>query len=275
MKTRNYYQPSTASLGKKRRVVRRKIGARFFLKLLILTLLAALLVGGGWLGLRWGYRQLSNSQLSTWQAKRVVVAGVSGELYKKLLALAQPYQNKPFSIQDAVALRQKIIKQYPMLKEVAVKRGLFSRKLTVSVKHRRPLAKFVMPDGSSVKYIDADGTIYTDFQPDLLTPVPVVELKGTVPGKLGTEFVELIERVAELNQPLKFKFLQLDLSLNTVKMYMPDGSIIDFGPAVQLKQKATRAAQIIALTRGKVHTPFTLNFQFFEEGKIFLRKNTR
>jgi hypothetical protein len=51
---------------------------------------------------------------------------------------------------------------------------------------------------------------------------------------------------------------------------MPDGCRIDFGPAQHLKQKAERAAHLMALAREKYTGPFVLNFQFYDEGKVFL-----
>ena len=55
---------------------------------------------------------------------------------------------------------------------------------------------------------------------------------------------------------------------------MPDGSEIDFGKAVNLKKKAARAAQIIARSRGRYDKPYALNFDFFEDGKVFLTQKS-
>ena len=269
MKTRNYYRPSTASLGRKKRVVRRKLGARFFLKFFCLLALLGSVLAGIWLIVPSFFRLVSEAEIPHWRVKKIAVSGVDGELNKKLLLLAQSYQQKPFSVQDAQTLRQDVSRSYPMLKNVSVKRGLLSGRLTLNALHRVPLAKFVLADGK-IKYIDADSTIYEDHQPDLLSPVPVIELKGTVPERLGTEYIELIESALQLKQELKFSVLQLDLTSNTVTMRMPDDSIIDFGSAYHLKQKAARAAQVMALARRKYPAPFRLNFQFFDDGKIFL-----
>lgn len=269
MKTRNYYRPSTVVLRKNKRVARRKSGTRFFLKFFILLALAAGVVWGGWCGISTVYRLAVEARVSDWHVKTVVVEGVSGDLHKKLTALAAPYQHKPFTIQEAVALRRTVIKQYTMLKDVSVKRGLISGKLTLHAVHRTPLAKFVRPDGST-EYIDADSTVYADPHPNVLTPVPSVELEGQVPEKLSTEFIDLVESTLKLNKELNFAFLRMNLTENTVKMYLPDESMIDFGPAEQLKKKAARAAQIVALARQKYKAPFVLNFQFFQNGKVFL-----
>jgi len=272
MKKYDYLRPSALSLGKKKRVVRRKKGSSFFFKFILLILLAGVCAGGFW-AVSKVYRLLTSSQISDWHAKTVSVSGVAGALNKELSALAAPYEGKAFSVKDAAALRAQIIKKYPMLTDVSVSRGLLSGKLSVSAKHREPLAKFVLPD-ESVKYIDRDRTVYADPNPDPLRSVPFVELEGNVPEKLSAEFVDLVESALKLEKELDFEFLRMNLTDNTVKMYMPGGDVIDFGKAVNLKKKAARAAQIIALSRDRFKHPYTINFEFFEDGKVFLTQKS-
>lgn len=226
-------------------------------------------VCGGWLAVSKAYYALVNAQWTDWHAKTVAGEGVSGQLNKELLALVTPLQSKPFSLKDAAALREAVQLRYPMLKNVSVSRGLISGCLTVSAKHRTPIAKFVLPD-DSVRYIDSDSTVYTDPAPDLLTPVPFVELVGNTPEKLSPEFIDLVESTLKLNKQLDFAFLQMNLKDNTVQMHMPDGGVIDFGTAEHLKQKAARAAQILAFSNGRYQHFHRLDFHFFEDGKVFL-----
>ena len=268
MKRYDYYRPSTVSLGKKRRVVRRQKGSSFFLRLVVLVMGLALLVGMG-LAFSKGYRLLTHSSLTNWTPKEVVVTGITGDFYKHILKLAQPYQGKPFTVKDAVALRDTILTKYPMLKNVSVKRGLVKRVLTVAVVRRVPVAKFVMPD-QTLKFIDGDSMIYTDPNPDTLRPVPSIQLEGNIPERLSPELVDLVESTLKLKRDLEFSALQMNLTNNTIKLITPDGCLVDFGQAVDLKAKAIRAAQIMALARDKQQRPFELNFEFFENGKVFL-----
>ena len=108
----------------------------------------------------------------------------------------------------------------------------------------------------------------------MLKPVPFVELVGDVPEKLSPEFIGLVESTLKLNKELDVAFLQMNLKDNTVKMHMPDGCIIDFGQAADLKQKAARAAQIITFARERYTHPLALDFQFFEHGKVFLTQTS-
>ncbi len=269
MKSRNYSRRPTLSLHTKRRPRRRKSIARFFLKLFILLALVAGVLAGGWWCGRKVCQWVAQTHFTQWHAKTIVVDGVTGDLQKALFAQAAPFQNKPFTIQDAVVMRNNILHNYPMLTNVSVKRGLFSGKLTVFAQHRVPLAKFVLPNGKT-RYIDADSTVYDDPHPNLLTVIPSVELLGQVPEKLNGEFMDLVESTLKLNKELNFSLLQMNFDNNTVTMRLPDGNEIDFGAAVALKKKAGRAAQIVALARKKYPGPFRLSFQFFEQGRVFL-----
>ncbi len=272
MRKNDFYRPSSSSLGRKKRVVRRK-GSSFFFKLFLVVVVLGVVGCGGWLALSKGYRLLVHSKLTDWHAKTVEVSGVEGLLNKEIAALAKPYEGKAFSVKDAAALRAAVVKRYPMLKDVSVSRGLLSGTLTVSARHREPIAKFVLPD-ETVRYIDGDSTIYSDPNPNLLSPVPFVELSGPVPEKLGPEFIDLVQSTLKLNKELDFAFLQMNLKENTVKMHMPDGCVIDFGPAVHLKQKASLAAQILAYAHDRYDQVEKLDFHFFEYGKVFLTQKS-
>jgi len=268
MKRCNYYQPSTKYLGKKRRVVRRQGGASFFSRVIILLFLAAAVAGGVFAANR-GYQWIVQAKLTDWKPREVVVTGVSGEFYKNILALSKPHEGQPFSIKDAVALRDRILTAYPMLKSVSVKRGLIKGVLTVTAERRTPVAKFVLPD-KTLKYIDGDSVIYTDPNPDSLQPVPSVELEGEIPDKISPELVDLVESTLKLKRDLDFSSLQMNLTYNTIKLLTPEGCTVDFGQAVNLRNKAMRAAQIMAAARGKYPAPFSLDFRFFENGQVFL-----
>ncbi len=251
-------------------MVRRKRSS-FFFKFFLLAVLAGVVGFGGWLGVSKGYQLLVNSKLTDWHVKTVSAEGSPAPFQSEILSSLRPYEGKPFSVKDAAALRAKLIKRYPMLKEVSVSRGLLSGELRVAAKRREPIAKFVLPD-ESVRYIDEDSTVYPD--PSSSASVPFVELSGPVPEKLSPEFIDLVQSTLKLNKELDFAFLQMDLEKNTVKMHMPDGCVIDFGQAVQLKRKALAAARILAFSHEHYQTLEKLDFTFFKYGKVFLTQKS-
>ena len=265
MRKYGYIRPS-ATLYVRRRTVRKKRPS-FFLKFFLFLFL---IIGIGWcgfVGVRYGYYVIKNAQITDWHVKSVSVSGVSGEIEKEIFTAAAAQEGKPFSFSDAENLQARLAKSYPMLRQISVTRGLLTGKLKISVKPRHAVAQFVLPDHSR-KYIDKDSTVYTDpYGPH---EVPQVSLVGTVPDKLQPSFVEMVQEVLKLKKSLPFESLELNLQENTVAMHLPDESVILFGSAKQLKNKARRAAQIMERVRGKYQQPVTVNFEFFEQGKVFL-----
>ena len=264
MRKYGYNRPS-ATLYKRRRVRSKK--PSFFFKFILLLFVLGGLGWCGFMGVRYGYYIIKDAQLTDWHVKSIVITGVDGAIEKEMRAKAVALQGKPFSFEQAENLCKEFTKTYPMLKHIRVVRGLFSGKLKIVGKKREPVAQFVLPDGSR-HYIDPDSTVYAD--PNGPQNVPLVQLVGEVPEKLQPSFVEMVQSVLKLKKSLPFEALQLDLQGNTVTMRLPDESIIRFGAAKDLKAKAARAAQIMAQARSRYPVPVTLNFEFFEQGKVFL-----
>ncbi len=265
MRKYGYNRPS-ATLYTRRRA-RGKKPSFFFIKFLFLIGLLGGLAWGGWVGGRYAYYLIKDAQITDWHVKSVSVTGVSEKLAKEMLAKTAALEGKPLSFEQAEKLRSEFVKTYPMLRRITVVRGLLSGKLKIAAKPREPVAQFVLPDGQK-KYIDTDSIVYAD--PDATPHVAQVQLVGAVPDKLQDSFVEMVQSVLKLKKSLPFEALQLDLQENTVTMRLPDNSIIHFGPAKELKAKAVRAAQIMDRARAKYEAPVTLNFEFFEQGKVFL-----
>ena len=264
MRKYGYHRPS-ATLYKRRRVRAKK--PSFFFKFLFLLLVLGGLGWCGFVGVRYGYHLIKDAQITDWHVKSVSVSGVSGTIEKEMFAAAAAFEGKPFSFNQAEALRKEFIKTYPMLKHISVVRGLLSGKLKISAKQREPVAQFVLPDGSQ-QYIDTDNVIYTDSNGP--QHIQRVQLVGNIPEKLQPPFVEMVQSLLKLKKSLPFEMLQLNLQDNTVMMHLPDNSMIRFGAAKNLKAKVARAAQIMDQARAKYKEPVTLNFEFFEQGKVFL-----
>ncbi len=270
MKKYDYYRPSASSLGRKKKV--RRTSTVTFLKPFVFFLLFVGLCFAAYVGASKAYAAFSASRLGKWQPEEAVISGVEGVLAKELQQAADKKIKKPFSVSDSVSFQAELAKAYPQLQHVAVKRGLLSGKLKVNVSRREPVAKFLLPNGN-IRFIDSDSTVYTDPYPDPLAEVPFVELEGNIPQKLGGEFVDLVQSALKLKDQLDFAFLRFNTDKDTVRLYLPDESVIDFGPAQNLRAKARRAAQIEALAdKQGLGRPHELNFAYFDDGKVFLRQ---
>lgn len=250
----------------------RKKASFSFLKPLSFFIIFVLMCFAAYVGVSRAYDAFSSSRAGKWTPKEVQIHGAEGGLSKQLRSDAEMKLNAPFSLQDAVALRKFLAQKYPQLGDVSVRRGLFSGALKISVKRRQPVAKFILP-GGAVRYIDDEGNVYPDPTPDPQLSVPFVELEGNVPENLGGEFVDLVQSALKLKAQLDFAFLRFNTDADTVRMYLPDGCVILFGPAKNLRQKARRAAQIEELAaKGHYPRPHELDFTYFDDGKVFLRQ---
>ncbi len=269
MRKYDYYRPAAGSLGRKKKI--RKQASLSFLKSIVFFFIFIGLCFAAYVGISKTYQAFSASRLGNWKPTSVAVSGAEGDLARQIQKEANSFIGKEFAISHAVSLQSRLIKKYPQLRQVSVKRGLLSGKLKITLHRREPVAKFVLPD-QSVRFIDQDSTIYADPNPDSRFVVPYVELEGTVPEKLGTEFVDLVESSLKLKDQLDFAFLHFSPSSDTVRMHMPDGCVINFGQAKKLRQKARRAAQIEEIAKEGYPHPHELDFSYFDDGKVFLRQ---
>ncbi len=272
MRKYGYKRPTATLLVRRPRPVRRYKRPSLFFKFLTRFFLLLVIGGGAFFALRYGWQVFSRAQITNWQVKKVVIAGVNAQQTQEISALAAPFEGKPFSSTQANQLRGEIVKQYPMLKNVSVSRGLLSGKLKISARPREPMARLVLPTGSPL-YLDKDNFVYAD--PAGPQAILQVKLLGEVPEQLPATFVEQIQHVLRLKKELPFEALELDTTANTVTLRLPDKSIIRFGPAQDLKAKAARAVQIRNIADGKYAASFTLDFTFFDYGKVFLTQNAR
>ena len=270
MRKYGYQRPSATLMVTRKRSARRQKPSFFFRFFCFLFIIICIGWGAFW-GVRYVYRTVQNAQLTDWHVKSVSLSGLSGQREKEIFALATSYEGKPFTSLDADKLRSQLVKQYPMLTHISVSRGLLSGKLKIAAQPRRPVVQFLLPDHSH-RYVDEDSVVYAD--PQEVQNILRVDLIGEVPDKLQPSFVELVQTVLKLKSSLAFESLQFNVDENTVTMRLPDRSLIRFGQAQHLKQKAQRACEIMKIAREKYKMPVTLNFAFFEKGKVFLTQTT-
>ena len=260
------YQRSSATLMVRKRSTRRKKPFSLF-KFLSFFLILTIGVGGIWMGGRYVYYAIKNARITDWHVKSVAISGISGSREKEIFNRITVLKGKPFSMADADRLQKELITKYPMLTKISVSRGLFDGKLKVSARQRQPVAQFILSDDVH-KYVDADSVVYDDSQET--REVLRVKLIGEAPSRLDASFVDLVQELLKLKKTLPFESLEFNVLANTVTLSLPDQSEIHFASPVHLKEKVRRAAQIMMLARGKHALPATLDFTFFEEGKVFL-----
>lgn len=259
-------RPRATLYVRKRRPVRSKEPSfffRFLFRLACIVLLGAGLFFGG----RFVWRAFEQAQFTDWHVKTVSVSGVSPSIEQEMQKTTAPLLNQPFSNAEATRLEHQFAKQFPMLKDVSVWRGFFSGRLKISARARKPAARFVLPD-RSYRYLDEKGVVYAD--PAGPQDILQIELTGDVPAQLPPALVEGVQTMLKAGKNLPVATLQLTVPQQTVTLVLTDQSVLQFGPADGLQEKAARAVQILNRARTVYGAPFTLDFTYFKQGKVFL-----
>ena len=219
------------------------------------------------------YAGWTASRLGTWKPKAVSLSGAEGNFAKELQNLTAPYLEKPFAVSDAVTLQNQLLAKYPQLRQVRVKRGLFSGRLNISIKYRSPVAQLA-GEGPVAHLIDQDGTLYADVTPDPLRTLPRVDIDGENLSPVPQEWVQLIEYAWKNKNSLEIEKIIFHTDSNEVDLYLSDGTKIYFGAVTHSKEKLRRAMQILS-KQTPDSAPYRLDFKYFDEGKVFLRQKAR
>ncbi len=266
MRKYGYKRPSATLYVRKRRTARNKQPS-FFFKFICLSVLLGGVGAGLFFGGRAAYRAFAQAEFTNWHVKAVAVSGVSDALEKEIRTRTDTLLGKTFSGTQASNLEQTLSQQLPMLKSVSVSRGFFSGKLKIAVRARKAVARFVLPDGS-YKYLDDSGTVYAD--PAGPKDILQIELKGDIPTQLPTHFVSEVQTILKIGKKLPAAAFQITVPQQTITMVLTDKSVLHLGAAEQLKEKISRAEQILQHARQAYDAPFRVDFTYFNQGKVFL-----
>ncbi|MGB2579009.1 cell division septal protein FtsQ [Elusimicrobium simillimum] len=213
---------------------------------------------------------------SGWTYKTAQITGVDNTKQKDILAAINIQTGQRVSTEDAKALQKRLALKFPELKNVRVKRGLFSGKLRVSAAPRSINAILLGPS-SSVRYVlDSEGVIYPVYGEENLSSYPTVLITAAGEGaapvqKVSKEFVQLVNAVNALKKSIDFTTLVLDENGTNAKLLLADNSVIDFGAPTDLAKKAKTSSKILEYSKARVKAPYEINFEYFSNGKVYLK----
>ncbi len=260
------HRPSATLYVRKRRMVRTQKPS-FFFRFCVRAILLILIAAGLFFGGRAVWQVFAQAEFSNWHVKAVAISGVSAAVETEIQKQTASFLTQPFSATDAIQLERQFTNQFPMLENISVSRGFFSGKLKISARPRQAVARFVLPD-HSYKYLDGAGVVYAD--PHGPQDILQIELLGDVPAQLPASFVDGVQNMLKAGKNLPVAALQLTVPEQTVTMVLTDKSVLRFGPADGLKEKAARAIQILNKARANYPAPFTVDFTYFNQGEVFL-----
>ncbi|ACC98095.1 hypothetical protein Emin_0540 [Elusimicrobium minutum Pei191] len=210
---------------------------------------------------------------SNWHYKTLEVSGLDAA-HAALFTDAVSFKaGDKVSTDDCRKLEKRLSNLFVDVKDIKVKRGLFTGKLRISAKQRKGVAVLSGP-WAVLKVIASDGMVYPVFEAQSAASLPVVVIpdinEGEDLSKVSKEFVQLVDGINAVKKDIDFKTLYIDKEARSAKVLLEGGNIIDFGKADNLAEKAKISSKILDYGNGKVKGPFTVNLEYYSGGKAYL-----
>ncbi|WP_424244743.1 cell division septal protein FtsQ [Elusimicrobium posterum] len=208
---------------------------------------------------------------SAWNFKTVEVSGLAPEETKAVLDQILFSPGQSVSTEDCKKLAQDLASKIINIKDIRVKRGLFSGKLRISAKPRVAVGQLATL--SAIKQgFDDDGVIYPIPADSKLPFIIIRDDEGKVPQKVSKEIVQLVDAVKVFERELGFSNLTVDKDAKNARIFSEDKTEIVLGPSVNFEAQAKAASKILKYTQGRYKKPFELNFEYFSDGKVYLKE---
>ena len=263
-----YKQPSKrktfAPVNSKRRRKRRI--KRIFL-LLIICLFFFLLF---W-SLSKGFEYLfeHKSQWFTWKAKTLVIEADDDYTKQQIQDLISFKENTLVSSEDAKNIKNSLESRLIQVQQAEVKRGFFSKELTVKTKNHSVIAR--VEDAKKAVLLSQNGVLFNyekaSFPSDLLKVKIKEEIKGSF---LPQELVKLLKDI-NAQTLSELDYIEVDSDKRTFTLYFKNGSIVDMGSFDLYNDKVVALKDIMNISHKKgIKEPYKINFNYFKDGKIYL-----
>ncbi|MDR0292289.1 MAG: cell division protein FtsQ/DivIB [Elusimicrobium sp.] len=210
---------------------------------------------------------------NSWQFKTVEVKGLAG---KDLAALAAAVPFEPgqkITLAAAAELQKNLEKKFPHLKNITVKRGLFTGKLRISAAPRVPAAELVTVNAQKMM-VDDGGVVYpaaTDIPQGVY---PLVMISGQVtntPEKVSKEIVQLISALNAFKKDIDFSSVNINQDGTETRVILKDATVVNFGGPEDLAEKAKLAPKMLEYARTRGLKPHEIDLSFYSYNKVYLK----
>jgi|GEM_PF-3381419 hypothetical protein len=257
---RKTFAPISAKRQKRRRI------KRFFLFLIICLFLFLLF----W-SINKGFQYIfeHKSHWFAWKAKKLVVVADDDYTKQQIQDLISFKEDTLISSEDAKNIKNSVQLRLNQVQKVDVKRGFFSKELTVKTTNHTVLAKVETKNKSFL--LSESGILFNYEQ----AKIPSESLKVKLKEEIRSSF--LLQELVELLKDVKAQDLQdldyidTDLEKKTLTFYLKNGSIVDIGSFDLYNGKIVALKDIIDISHKKgIKEPYRINFKYFEDGKIYL-----
>ena len=170
---------------------------------------------------------------------------------------------------DTVAVQKLLKTNLKELRKVVVWRNYFNGNLNIKIKKHIPFA--LIKTGNKTYLLGENGMVFPDDKSPENEHLFKVKALGQIKDDLlPKELVELI-KVLKAEQSIGFEEISLNMENNTFSLVLKDGRA-EMGGFKDGPSKISYLARVLRESgkRG-FKTPFEINFDYFNDGKIYLK----
>lgn len=211
----------------------------------------------------------SRPQWLQWHVEKINISGEEGAIAEEVGKYITFKKGDAVSYSDCTALEGLLENNLKELKKVSVWRNYFTGDLNIKIRKREPFARI---EGEKKSYLFAEnGLVFNDDKSPQYASLLAVKAEGEIKDEfLPKEFVELVKAVkAETGLPVEEFTVNMDSSVFSLRL---KGAYADMGGLKDGAAKIKVLKRIMAeSSRRGFKGPFEINFNYFGDGKVYLR----
>lgn len=243
------------------------------IKQIILILLMLAVIAGAFFALKKASSFLFSVKKPAWlewRLKKVRITGATSNTAYEVSKYLSLNEGDRMTFRDANNLEKWLKSNIKQLEKVSVSRGLISKDLSIKIKKRPALARVKVEN--KTLYLGASGLLFGDEDLKKNTDITEVSVSGKIKGDiLPKELVKLIKELSA-EKTLKLKDIKIDLDKESFSLQIQDTAAVDMGGFYNAEAKLEKLADILQVSRDRIlKKPYSVNFSYFEDGKIYLK----
>ncbi len=251
--------------GRRQRILR-------FKKIVLFLVCIAVLCGGVW-GLKKAAALIFNTESRPswleWHIKNINISGETGPVIEEVKKYISVKEGDVMTHTDTVAVQKLLKTNLKELKKVNVWRNYINGNLNIKIKKHTP---FALIETEHKNYLlEEGGFVFPDDKSPENEHLFRFKAKGQIKDDLlPKELVELIKALKTADS-IGLKETYLDMENNTFSLILKDGKA-EMGGFKDGPAKIIYLARVLKESgkRG-FKTPFEINFDYFNDGKIYLK----
>ena len=209
------------------------------------------------------------SQWFTWKAKNLIVQAQDADTEQQIKDILSFKEDTLISNEDAKNLQNSLKNKLGHVQNIEVKRGFFSKKLTIKAKNYDVLAKIQVKEQP---YLLSDTGVLFNYEK---APIPDDILKIKINQEIKGSFLpqELVKLLKDLSKSslTGLDFVEINLDEQTFNLFFKDGSVVDMGLFDLYNDKIVALKDIIEVSQKRgFKKPYKIDFGYFKNGKIYL-----